>query len=137
VVEAEAFIEELVAHGRRSSRCALLDVVPVHDVVLRPGADSVHGELGAVIGNDRAGLATAADSLARYEAPRDRGCRRSRPGTRALCVHDVEQTERTAAGELEGHESRAWRVVLASSRIGALAPTARRRVRRLRSSSSR
>lgn len=57
-VEEQALVEERVAHVAVEALpvvvlhgLALLDVVPLHDVVLRPGEDSVHGELDVVIGD--------------------------------------------------------------------------------------
>src|SRR3954451_8227859 len=79
VVEAEeqALVEELVAHAAVEALdvavlhgLAFLDVVPVHQVVLRPGEDGIRGELGAVVRDAHAWLAAAADQLASARAPR-------------------------------------------------------------------
>src|SRR5947209_20130652 len=68
--EEQSLVQQFVAHAAVEgfdvpvlhglARC---DVVPIHGMVPGPGEDRVRGELGAVIGNDHARLATPADEL--------------------------------------------------------------------------
>src|SRR5471032_3005975 len=67
-IDEQALVEKLIAHPtierfdiavlHRSSGC---DVVPFHPMLLGPAQDRVRGELGAVVGNDHAGLAAHID----------------------------------------------------------------------------
>ncbi len=120
-----------VLHG-----LARRDVVPFDAMILRPGEDGVRGELRAVVGDDHARLAASGDQIRQLTSNAPTGYRRVRDRGQAFARHvvdDVEHSEASAAGELVVHEvQRPARVRFASTRIGALVPTARRRARRLR-----
>ena len=72
-------------------------------VLARPGEHGVRGELGAVIGDDHAGLAAPGDKrreLARDAPARDRGVGDRRQALLGDVVEDVQDAKAPAAGEL-------------------------------------
>jgi hypothetical protein len=105
IVEAEEqrLVQELVAHPAVEAldegvldRLARRDEVPVDGVVLAPSQHGVAGELGAVVGDDRARPATSCDDrrqLPCHPSPRD-GCVRDRCQTLlGDVIDDVEDAE--------------------------------------------
>lgn len=122
---------EPVLHG-----FAGCDVVPVDGMILRPGEDGIRGELGAVIGDDHSRLASLSNQtrqLSRHTPARDRGVGDGRQALAGHVIDDVENPKAAAIGHLIVDESSDQRALaLASTRIGARMPTARRLARRLR-----
>lgn len=71
--EERALIEQLIAHSAVETFAEAIlhglawrDEVPGDPVLLRPAEQGVRGELGAVIGNDHAGLAPLLDQCRQF-----------------------------------------------------------------------
>src|SRR5665213_2953190 len=109
-IDEQALIEKLVAHPaverldvavlHRSTWC---DVMPFDSMVLCPAQDRSRGELGAVVGDDHLRLATRIyerSQLACNTFARNRGVRDRRQTFARYVIHDVEDAEAPAQGEL-------------------------------------
>ena len=99
---ADEALHEAVLH-----RLARRDVVPLDLSLLLPGQDGVRGQLGAVVGDDHAGIAAALGDLVELAADPLAGERVVDDGCQALpaeVVDDAQDAEAPAVGQGVGDE---------------------------------
>src|SRR5579883_3464587 len=112
--EEQALIQQLVTHPAVEAldegvlrRPARSDVMPVDAMLGAPGEDGVRGQLGPVIRDDHAGLATPFDQRCQLPGDAlagDRGVGDRRQAFARDIIDDVQNAEAPAAGELIMHE---------------------------------